>query len=217
MSNQITAWSFSRYKTYQECPAKAKYKFILKMQEPANEAMNRGTNIHKMAEDYTKGLIKKLPAELVNFKEEFAELKKSKPVVEEQWAFNIQWIQTDWFAKDVWTRIKVDAVCLDEKSLFIIDHKTGKRKEDHLEQLSLYAIAGSIVYPSAEEIHAQLWYTDSGDLTHETYSVKDIPGLKKDWEKKTRAMLNDKSFVPRPGNYCRWCHFSKSKGGPCKF
>jgi hypothetical protein len=41
--------------------------------------------------------------------------------------------------------------------------------------------------------------------------------LADDWEDKTRPMLNDTIFAPKPGNACRWCHWKKSNGGPCKF
>ena len=49
--------------------------------------MERGNLIHKLAEDYTLGKIKKLPPELRYYDNQFAELKKSKPQVEQTWAF----------------------------------------------------------------------------------------------------------------------------------
>ena len=59
----ITSWSFSRYSDYQQCPAKAKYKHVLRMKEPPNDAMARGTAIHTMAEDYIKGKLNPLQVE----------------------------------------------------------------------------------------------------------------------------------------------------------
>ena len=46
---------------YHKCPALAKYKHVLKLKEPDNEAMAGGTLAHKQAEDYTTGKLKKLP------------------------------------------------------------------------------------------------------------------------------------------------------------
>ena len=215
---QITSWSYSRYALYEECPAKAKYKFIDKLPEPGSPAMERGNAIHKLAEDYTKGLIKKLPPELAKFKDEFAELRKSKPVVEETWAFTQDWKQTQW---NDWAgckvRIKVDAACKDGKTLYIIDHKTGKLRDGYDAQLSLYAAAGFLVYPDVKTISTMMWFLDSGDVVDKEYTADQGDKLLKEWEKRTQPMLNDKRFAPKPGNACRWCPFSKSKGGPCKF
>lgn len=215
---QITSWSYSRYALYEECPAKAKYKFIDKLPEPGSPAMERGNAIHKLAEDYTKGLIKKLPPELAKFKDEFAELRKSKPVVEETWAFTAEWKQTQW---NDWNnckvRIKVDASCKDGKTLYVIDHKTGKMRDGYDAQLSLYALAGMLVFPDVNLVDTQLWFLDSGDVVDKQYKVGEREKLRKDWEKRTQPMLNDKRFAPKSGNACRWCPYSKSKGGPCKF
>ena len=35
--------------------------------------------------------------------------------------------------------------------------------------------------------------------------------------KASSALLTDTLFAPRPGPYCRWCHFRKENGGPCTF
>src|SRR5438067_215956 len=88
----LTSWSFSRFSDYSTdlggCPAKFKYKHLLKLAEPPNAAMQRGSDIHKEAEDFTKGKLPKLPPNLQLFKDEFAQLKKQKvKFVEEQWAF----------------------------------------------------------------------------------------------------------------------------------
>lgn len=218
MPQQITAWSFSRFQTYASCPAKAKYKFIDKLQEPPNDAMARGTAIHKLAEDYTRA--KKpgqIPTELIKFEDQFIELNKSKPLVEQEWAFTQDWQPTGWFAKDTWVRVKVDAACLEDDTLYVIDHKTGKEKDDHKEQLSIYGVAGLIQFPLVQIVSAQLWYLDSGVQTPHEFSRKELPALKKDWEKQTKAMLTDTRFSPKPSNACRWCAFSKEKGGPCRF
>ena len=68
---QFTSWSFSRYMDWRGCPAKAKYKHLDKLAEPPNAAMERGSMIHKLAEDYTLGVLKRIPAELKAFADEF--------------------------------------------------------------------------------------------------------------------------------------------------
>lgn len=215
---KITSWSYSRYACWKECPAKAKYKFIDKMKEPSAPALERGNIIHKLAEDYTLGKIKKLPPELAKFKDQFAELKKSKPQVEQTWAFKADWSQTRW---DDWNgcalRVKTDANCLDDDTLYVIDHKTGKLRDGYDDQLSLYAGTGMLVFPHVKEVNTQMWFLDSGDVVEKTYKVTEQKVIIADWEKRTKPMLADTRFAPKPGNHCRFCHFRKSNGGPCKF
>lgn len=215
---KITSWSYSRFSVYDKCPAKAKYKFIDKLPEPPAPAMERGNVIHKLAESYTKGEIKKLPPELKLFKNEFANLKKSNPIVEESWAFTKDWLKTVW---NDWAncalRIKVDAGCVDGTDLHIIDHKTGKKRDSYDTQLSLYAAPAPIIFPKIKKIFTHLWFLDSGETVTNEYDAKDAPQLRADWDKRVQPMLNDTRFAPKPSHECRWCPYSKSKGGPCKF
>lgn len=216
-AQQITAWSFSRWQTYQDCPLKAKFKFIDKLPEPGSPAMDRGSAIHKLAEDFTGGKIKALPPELIKFKDEFKQLKKLKPRAEEQWAFNAGWGATGWFDKDAWLRVKMDAYYLENFKMGLIDHKTGKVKEDHITQLGLYALAGFKKFPEIDTAVASLWYLDHGEMVSREYAREQMAGLQKEWARMSKPMLNDTKFLPKPGNSCRWCHFSKSKGGKCKY
>jgi hypothetical protein len=180
--------------------------------------MERGNQIHKLAEDYTKGKLDKLPKELELFKDQFEILKTSNPHVEVTWAFTKDWHETMWNDwQNCMLRIKVDASCLDDTVLYVIDHKTGKERDGYEAQLSLYALGGMLKYPHIKEVNTQLWYLDSGNPIEQTYKIKEQKTLLKDWNKKTTPMLNDTQFAPKPGNHCRWCTFSKAKGGPCKF
>lgn len=215
---KITSWSYSRYQMYTKCPFRAKCKFIDKLPEPSAPAMERGNLIHKLAEEYTLGKIKKLPPELAKFKDEFTELKKSKPVVEQTWAFTKDWLKTvynDW--NNCALRIKTDAVCVDGDDLHIIDHKTGKVYPDNKEQLELYAAGGGLWFPKIKRIFAHLWYLDAGEAVTVEFAAADTPGLRKAWDKRVEPMLSDTRFAPKPSHECGRCAYSKSKGGPCKF
>jgi CRISPR/Cas system-associated exonuclease Cas4 (RecB family) len=236
----LTAWSFSRYSTYSECPLKIKFTAVDRLKEPGNQAMERGNNIHNMAEQYIKGILKSLPPELQKFRTEFTALKKmykkdpSTMVVEDNWAFTKDWDETQW---DNWTkcyvRIKLDcAHHEDATTLVVSDWKTGKFREDqnvkYLEQLELYALAALLLHPHIELVKPRLVYLDLGTTFPGVgqallqYTRKDIPRLQKIWNKRVQAMMGDTIFAPRPNNNCRWCWFGQSgvaKGGPglCKF
>lgn len=238
-AKQITAWSFSRYSTYKQCPLKAKLNFIDKIQEPPNEAMERGSRIHALAEDYIKGKIRALPAELKLFKEDFkffkTQYKKSISgmVVEDTWSFTKDWNETQWNDwVNCWVRIKLDcAHHEDDSTLIITDFKTGKyrpmQNEEYVEQLELYALAALLLHEHIEIAKPRLQYLDTGEIYPSpeddalVFTRADIPKLKKLWDKRTKPMLSDTTFAPKPNDKCRWCFYRKGNaangGGQCKF
>lgn len=236
----IDSWSFSRYNTYKECPLKAKFKFIDKRKEPGNDAMNRGSAIHDLAESYVKGVGKTLPPELALFKKDFAMLRKQYKksingmVVEDTWAFTKDWTETQWNNWTAcWVRIKLDlAHHEDETTLVITDWKTGKFRiednETYLEQLELYALAAFLLYEHIETVKPRLGYLDQGMYYPRpedpplVFTRADLPRLQKLWEKRVKPMFADRTFAPRPNSKCKWCFFRKSNettpgGGGCKY
>ena len=66
-------------------------------------------------------------------------------------------------------------------------------------------------------VDTNLWYLDAGEERGRTFMRSEVPGLKKHWEKRSKAMLADTSFKATPGDACRWCAYSKTKGGPCEY
>lgn len=228
---KITSWSFSRYSVYDGCPAKAYYKFILKLPEPQGEPMKRGEAIHKLAENYTNGEIKKLPNELKLFKDDFTMLKAQKvKFVEESWTFRKDWSETTWNDwAGAWLRVKLDVgyINVDHNAFVPIDHKTGKYSDyklgDYESQLSLYALAVLKKFPTIDVVSPRLWFLDHG-IVHPDPAKEEIEYFRKDekyldklWQDKTRAMLSDTVFKPKPGNACTFCHYKKANNGPCKY
>lgn len=221
-TQRLTAWSFSRWNDYRKCAKYAFFKHVLRMKEPGNDAMERGGKIGDAAEAFaTASTRKKCPPELQTFEQEFRVLQKIKGVrSEEEWAFTQFWAPTGWFDKDAWCRVKVDCFYVVGGIGKVIDYKTGKVNEAHLEQLSLYALAAMLQEDALEEVTVELWYLDHGVLKPDEpkkYTRADIPALKKEWAANTKPMLSDGKFAEKPSKACSWCHFSKNKGGPCKY
>jgi hypothetical protein len=116
----------------------------------------------------------------------------------------------------------------------VVDFKTGKfRPEDdstYQEQLSLYCLAfGTLLTRKAHEwlgelasgdwaIRSELWFLDHGKTVQgEKLTAAGFPALKEMWTKRVARLLADTEHVPTPGPACRFCPWSKKKGGPCKF
>ena len=211
----IQNWSYSRYNTYNNCPRKAKYLYIDKLPEPPSEAINRGVATHKLAEDYLNGT-GKLPEELAKFRRDFLWLRKEGARAEMELSLDREWMPTDW--KAGWWRGKIDAI-LKADPFVVVDFKTGKVRESHHEQLSLYALAcfSTFTEPSIQLLTVELWYLDSGERISGLYWPDDAPKIKETWQRKTEPMLADNTFACRPGPLCNWCHFRKANGGPCEF
>ena len=214
----ITAWSFSRLKDYEQCPAKAKYKHVDKLDTgPAGPALQRGSAIHKDAERYLKGEVKDLPESLQYLKAEYASLRKRKAISEGQWALSVNMQPTDWFGPQAWLRVVVDACVPNSKSVLIADLKTGKSYPDHEDQLSLYAWAGFATFQNAKKIQTELLYSDLGEVASAEYVDKDVPELDKYWRHRSAGILSDYQFKPTPSaRACKWCDFHQEKGAPCK-
>jgi hypothetical protein len=223
----ITAWSFSRYACYQQCPALFKYRNIERRPEKKGPALLRGIEIHNDAEMYLKSpnpKKKKIPESLELFEEEFHGLVDNEAVAEESWGLTREWESTGFFDSDVWLRIKVDCYeVIDEKTLKLIDFKTGKVKtEGYEEQLELYAV-GAFALFDIEEVHTELWFLDHGEIKGGeddkvgVYTVDQYDDLVKTWEKRVQPMFRDTRYTPTPNFACQWCDHSKAHGGPCKF
>jgi CRISPR/Cas system-associated exonuclease Cas4 (RecB family) len=219
ITGRITQWSFSRWWDWVTCPYKAGLKHVLKVKEPGSPAMNRGTDVHKLGEDYLRGTLKKLPAEFNRFKDNLAALRKYKAEPEGEWAFNEKMQPRGWFDKDVWVRIKIDAFAFinaARSAAEVVDYKTGKEKEHHDMQLSLYALGSFHKHASLETTDAQIWYLDQEVGTGQIYARSELKEIEREWRARVAPMLADTKFKATPNQGCRYCHFRKSNGGPCK-
>lgn len=218
---KLTSWSFSRWSVYVQCPAKARYKFIDKLPEPGNAAMERGNTIHKLAEAYVKGDLKMVPKELALFKSEMRELKKAGAHAEQSLTFTKDWkgcAWNDW--NNAWLRIKIDTLAFNGDAANVIDYKTGKARDDYELQLSLYDLGTLLAYPELKIVSSALWFLDHGEIRPvipRQATQKDVPLLKKEWLSRVKPMLSDTKFSPTPGDYCRYCAYAKGKGGPCRY
>lgn len=209
------AWSYSRLTTFERCPAQMKYK-LDRVPEAASPAMERGSRIHKDAEEYLLGKHKQVPATLQGFEGEFKDLRKQKAVPEAQIAVNEFWEPVKWFDSAAWLRIVIDAQYAESKARdVLIDFKTGRAYPDHLEQLELYALVYFKLKPKLREVEGELWYLDQQDITHDTFPSSQTEALEAKWRERAEPLVAAQEFPATPGRHCNWCPFSSAKGGPC--
>jgi RecB family exonuclease len=199
------------------------------------DAIARGTVLHKVVENFILGRgpatddIKSVVKIAAVLKETYA--KNHQLVrIEHDFVFQRGWVPVSKFTKGAWLRTKADVIHVMHKVLEIIDWKSGgvdkktkavRSEEKHDDQLEIYGIAALCAFPKHDEAKPRLVFIDA----HEGKNVvergvvkrKDLEKLKKKWEKKIVPMFSDSKFEPKANFGCRWCPYSKSSGGPCRY
>lgn len=216
----VTSWSISKLKNFEKCPYSVYLSDVVKAPDTGDKtAADRGTAIHKLAEDFTKGEIAELPKELKKFEKKFEVLKEQYAdglvSVEGEWGFNRDWEPTSWFDKATWGRAKLDAnITFDATCGKVIDHKTGKKYGNeitHNFQGLVYAILAFMRTPSLEYIETEFWYLDHGLTLENSYTREQamlmLPMITTRAERMTTAV----DFKPVPSQMnCRYCNKKES-------
>lgn len=222
----IPAWSFSRLKDFESCP----YKLWLKAGEKRSQdhmdtkAADRGTMIHTSCENFVKdeGDFTK---EMKHFAQYFKDLKEMYKegivLLEEDWGFDLNWIQTGWFDKNVWCRMKLDNfIHKTEVSGVATDYKSGKKfgnEVSHAQQGQLYAVGSFMRYPLLEVVDVEIIYLDQNQKTARTYTREKAMKFLPSWNKRALKMTEAEDFPPKPTKVtCMWCPFGPQNGdGSC--
>lgn len=216
----VTAWSYSRLATYEQCPLKFKLTVIDGVKEPGSPAMDRGSAIHAEGEAFLKNPSLPLPASYRLLAQEMEDARSKHKVQSElEITFTKDWLPTGWFDADAWLRIKIDMYYprehYDGQTVRIDDIKTGKNRGGYEDQLELYCLAALIMDPKAERAEANLLFVDSGEVigtSHGAYTRKDVESLQRKWEQRVLPMFIDDIWAPTANPFCKWCHAGKVSG-----
>ncbi|MGH7177683.1 MAG: PD-(D/E)XK nuclease family protein, partial [Tepidisphaeraceae bacterium] len=111
------SFSYSRWSTWDECPAKYKYKHIDKLPEPKSPAMAKGIEAHRVVAEYLEGKVDQRPDSLRLFTGLADGLreatKRGMCKVEMQVAFDKGQKRVEWFGKNAYWRFIWDAMAFD--------------------------------------------------------------------------------------------------------
>jgi RecB family exonuclease len=216
----VKSWSYSALKDFEECQYRIFLKRVDKREGKKNDKANRGTEIHALAEAYVKGE-GPLDPTLANFEHELTRLaelyKAGKVQVEEDWAFDVDWQPTGWFADNVWGRFKLDAyVQEDETSARVIDYKTGKKfgnEINHGGQAILYAVATFMRHPGLQFIQAEFYYLDlkTDNTLVKTFTRPHAMVFMPKLHERAVKLTSAREFKPKPSKMtCKWCEFRET-------
>lgn len=214
-------WGWSKLEVYQVCPQQFKFKFIDKIKEEQGPALVRGSIIHNALEHYLNGWSSTLIEDInVKFwKKRLDVLKERQPFTEAAWGVNKKWEPLpSWFHEDTWLRAKSDFYYIDNGTLVLGDFKTGKYRVPSDDQILLYAIVGHAMNPEVSKVRTSFWFVDQAEAPHEElYTAKQLIDMREKFNQAVIPLYKDKKFAPKPGSGCRYCSFSRQKGGGCKY
>lgn len=219
-------YSYSKYSTFANCPLKYRFKYKDKLPDPSGPAADRGTMIHKKAENVVNGKIKGMPKELIKFKDEIRNLKrlyKNELVsLEADISVDHNWQPckyNDWDKVYVigYADVKVEDGLIETD---IIDYKTGKFYPGHFDQGHLYGTL-ELSRLKVDTVNIEMYYLDSGNTFSDnspksmTFYRKDLARMQSIWDARFDKIAKEKRFIKTPNPLCGWCNFHVKKGGKC--
>ena len=233
MSDLLTTfrWSFSQWEAYNQCPAKWKFQSVLKLpRKPPGPAAFRGLQMHKTVEKFiegehgTEGLHEDIKPKYIPILVEFREHTNGDRYVEKKLAFDHEWYPCSPRSEYAACVAVLDAVRFTKKTgadsglLHIGEWKSGKPKDTHRDQRSLYAMFGMRNW-HADRVEVTTHYLEGTSESQRLIleSESGFQKLKNQWQSRIDTMHNDQMCAPRPGFHCRWCDYNKADGGPCIF
>jgi hypothetical protein len=91
-------------------------------------------------------------------------------------ALNANFQPTGFFDDDVWVRGIIDYVKVNNKTMFILDHKTGRPKEG-FDQVRLMAAMMAAYMPEIENFIVAYYWTKIKELTVDRFTADEIPNI----------------------------------------
>ena len=210
--------SYSKLSTYETCPDKLKYRYVLGLQESKGPAAERGSALHASAEGFVKGEKTTIRAELKPIVSALKNAKKMGSMAERPIALARGLEKAvDWKSPEAYIRMYLDSHYENKGAIYIDEWKSGKVYDDHVDQRKIYILGALAAYPKAREAVAITHYIDQKGRPEETRATRQHAKLIAwHFNERLEVMERDTTYGPRPGFYCRWCPYSRWKGGPCR-
>ena len=215
-------WSFSMLETFEQCPKKYEYRYILKHPSSPPDPdgpLARGNQFHSEIEDYITGKADDLHKRFAPFRAYIDDVKATPGLeVERLVAVNNQWLSVPADSGQAWLRYKLDAKVPTSQphEIRVIDWKTGKvYPSKHFDQASLYALGMFAEHPEIKLVQTEFVYLDQRQMTAHTITAGAAPKLRENFERRVVVMHDMRKFPTSPSRLCAWCDYSVTKGGPC--
>ena len=215
------ARSFTQWSTYDKCPRQFKYRYKDKLPLPRrekSEAAERGTRIHESVEHLFEGKREDVDPEIADMYQEWLLSIRGPDVVPElRFALDQNFEKCDYKDENCLVRGFIDLVIPFETVVHSFEWKSGKIYPEHAHQKMLYGMVLLILYPKVKEVTVTGVYFDQGENQPVTYQRGMLGTYKWQWLRRFEVMESDEVCALNPNFMCRYCYYSKAKGGPCSF
>ena len=210
-------YSYSAIKTYEECPSKYKFSRILRLPQPTGPAAERGTLIHAEIENLIKGGLALVSAELEHLTISIQSWRDLNAQSELEFAFDKHWNAVDYKSDSAIFRGIIDLYMEHEDHAVVIDFKTGKER-DYQDQVRVYSAAILATKPHINSVRNIIEFIDLKKAKEYTAIRREnLNELKSLLIGRLMAVELDTIYAPNPNQFCKWCHYRKDNGGPCKW
>jgi CRISPR/Cas system-associated exonuclease Cas4 (RecB family) len=211
------AHSYSAIKLYEQCPSKYKFNRIDRLFEPSGPAAERGTSIHSELENILNGSLMLLSDPIMHLSDKLEDWIKLKALPELKFAVDHAWQQVDYTAPAAMFRGIIDLYIEQGDEATVLDFKTGKDR-DYSDQVTVYAAVILATKPHIKKVNLVIEFIDLKKTTTYSPITRDqLSDLKTLISGRIALIVQDSIFAPNPSGLCRFCHFRKSNGGPCKW
>jgi CRISPR/Cas system-associated exonuclease Cas4 (RecB family) len=212
------SWSHSKLGKYERCPAVKKFQYDLKVEVTVEKhpAAFRGVHMHKELEEHLGGEQLTMPEWIRPHQPHLEHLVRGEK--EFKLCLDKDWRPTSEEERDLICIL--DVLVIDGGTAQVVDYKSGKRYDNHQEQLELYCLAALCALLSLERVEGRCYYLDEkpGSWGKPVFLDRShIEATRKRWDDRVAMMNADTECAPRSGYYCRWCDYRNSEGGPCRF
>jgi len=204
------AWSHSRLKVFETCPAQYEGKFVEHLKEDEGEAAKWGERVH---EDLEKAVRDGVPMPEATKPYEWAvELGKKAQAVgarveaEYKMGLTVDLKPCGFMDGNVWLRGKSDLSIIGNSVAAVWDYKTGKQRAGNT-QLNIMAAMTFEHFP-VERVEAKFLWLQNKKQSGVSHNRKDLPAL---WEeliaraKRVERAHETGVFQPIPSWACNYC------------
>lgn len=211
--------SYSKWATFDQCPAKFDYKYNQKLPDQRTVAMSRGVSIHESVEQYLAGTSERMHESIHGYYVGFMNtLKELLAQPEKKIGVKHDWTPTGFNEPDTYARCVLDIlVPPTSEVLHIFELKTGKVYDDHATQRHMYGTFGLSIHPDVRKVEVTNIYLDLNKNVKYTYDRLFLPMLQETWDGRFKEVEEAVEFPAMPGMYCRWCPYGRANNGPCEF
>jgi len=228
-------YSFSKMGTWQNCSNRFKLQYVDKIKQPfvVSEALEKGKFIHYIIENYLldndlKELIQKYKFETVDSYKKFLPLikeilesdrtqsYKSKDELYVEDGFGLYFDENSDCELGTYKKMGgvnptirgyIDLMIKDNDTVYIIDHNTGRYKEDQNQlQLMVYFLVASLKFKDVDKFIVQFDFVEHNKSLKFEYHRSQFDEIFKTVKGVIDSIEKDTVFV-KGTKYCDWCPY----------